>query len=97
MTTIPSAFRDPGADGAVRAPRRWRSAEVQLELATGPLPLRLVRFGDRWLASASTADGPTLGCNVSPYLAASAALEPLGIGLVQVLVALGRHSAALGE
>ena len=34
--------------------------------------------------------GPTLGVDRSPYLAAGQALEPLGIGLVAALTALGR-------
>jgi hypothetical protein len=53
-------------------------------------PLRLVRFARGWLASADTPDGPTLGADRSPYLAARRALEPLGIGLVEAMQVLGR-------
>jgi len=53
-------------------------------------PLRLVRFSAGWLASADTPSGPTLGADRSPYLAARAALEPLGIDLVEAMRVVGR-------
>lgn len=51
--------------------------------------LRLVRFPSGWLASVDTPEGPTIGANRSPYLAASRALEPLGIDLTGVIEVLG--------
>lgn len=51
--------------------------------------LRLVRFERGWLASVDTAEGPTLGADRSPYLAASRALEPLGIELSGVIELVG--------
>ncbi|MGQ0608314.1 MAG: hypothetical protein ACT4OQ_07625 [Chloroflexota bacterium] len=53
-------------------------------------PLRLVRFGAGWLASVDTESGPTLGADRSPYLAAQRALEPLGIGMVEGMILVGR-------
>lgn len=53
--------------------------------------LRLVRFATGWLASVDTFDGPTLGADRSPYLAASRALEPLGVGLVEAMSFVGRR------
>ena len=52
-------------------------------------PLRLVRFDAGWLASVDTEDGPTIGADRSPYLAARRALEPLGIGLVEAMTLVG--------
>ena len=52
-------------------------------------PLRLVRFAAGWLASVDTESGPTVGANRSPYLAALAALEPLGIGMAEAMALVG--------
>ena len=51
--------------------------------------LRLVRFDEGWLASVDTPEGPTFGADRSPYLAASRALEPLGIELSGVIELVG--------
>jgi len=51
--------------------------------------LRLLRIGDRWLASIDTEHGPTLGTDHSPYLAAARALEPIGIGLAEAMAMVG--------
>ena len=51
--------------------------------------MRLVRFDAGWLASADTPEGPTLGADRSPYLAARRALEPLGIDLVTAMALVG--------
>lgn len=53
-------------------------------------PLRLVRFARGWLASMDTPSGPTLAADRSPYLAAQRALEPLGIGMAEAMVLVGR-------
>jgi hypothetical protein len=45
----------------------------------------LVRFPAGWLASVDTVEGPTLGCNASPYLAVSRAVEPIGGGLIDAM------------
>ena len=96
MSPVPSAFLavDHEAD-AFLPPRAWRAAELLVETGVGRVPLRLVRFGDRWLASATSLDGPTLGLNGSPYLAAAAALEPFGLGLAEVMRLVGRHATML--
>jgi hypothetical protein len=51
--------------------------------------LRLLRIGERWLASIATEHGPTLGADHSPYLAAARALEPIGIGLAEAMAMVG--------
>lgn len=47
--------------------------------------LRLVRFDAGWLASVDTVEGPTLGCDISPYLAVSRAVEPIGGALLDAM------------
>jgi hypothetical protein len=68
----------------------WRSRTLRLELGGETHVLRLVRFARGWLASTDSIRGPTLGHDASPYLAARRALEPLGIGLVEAMTAVGR-------
>lgn len=97
MTAVPAAFlaaADHQTD-AFLPPRAWRAAELRVDTRVGRVRLRLVRFGERWLASADSLDGPTLGTNGSPYLAAAAALEPFGVGLAQTMRLVARHAAAL--
>ena len=78
------------AEAALAEPRSWNARRVDV-IADGELyRLRLVRFPRGWIASADSVEGPTLGVDRSPYLAARQALEPLGIGLVAALSALGR-------
>lgn len=52
-------------------------------------PLRLVRFATGWLASVDDTEGPTLGADRSPYVAAARALEPIGLGLVEAMSLVG--------
>jgi hypothetical protein len=73
----------PSARPAFRVERRF--VEVHGVRRT----LRLVRFQRGWLASVDTPEGPTLGADRSPYLAASRALEPLGIGLTDAIEVVG--------
>ena len=78
------------AAAALAEPRSWNAHRVDV-MDDGELyRLRLVRFARGWVASAESVEGPTLGVDRSPYLAARQALEPLGIGLVAALSALGR-------
>jgi hypothetical protein len=51
--------------------------------------LRLVRIGRRWLASVDTDDGPSIGADGSPYLAAARALEPIGLGVAEAMALIG--------
>jgi hypothetical protein len=51
--------------------------------------LRLARFATGWVASVDTPNGPTLGVDRSPYLAARRALEPLGVGMVEAMTMVG--------
>ena len=94
--SVPRAFLEASDEtDTFLAPRAWRAAELRLDTRVGRVPLRLVRFGDRWLASASSLEGPTLGANASPYLAAAAALEPCGVSLAEALELVGGHAASL--
>ena len=78
------------AEAALAEPRSWHARRVDV-LVDGELyRLRLVRFERGWVASADSVEGATLGVDRSPYLAARQALEPLGIGLVAAMSALGR-------
>jgi hypothetical protein len=63
----------------------WRGQEQLIELRGASYRLRLVRFPAGWLASVDTVEGPTLGCDKSPYLAVSRALEPIGGGLMEAM------------
>lgn len=78
------------AEAALAEPRRWHARRVDVRVGDELYRLRLVRFEHGWVASADTVEGPTLGVDPSPYLAARQALEPLGIGLVAAMAALGR-------
>lgn len=63
----------------------WRAQEHRIELRGATYRLRLVRFAAGWLASVDTVEGPTLGCDTSPYLAVSRAVEPIGGGLIDAM------------
>lgn len=63
----------------------WRVQEHRIELRGATYRLRLVRFAAGWLASVDTVEGPTLGCDTSPYLAVSRAVEPIGGGLIDAM------------
>jgi hypothetical protein len=65
--------------------RRWHAQEYRIELRGATYRLRLVRFPAGWLASVDTVEGPTLGCDTSPYLAVSRAVEPIGGGLIDAI------------
>jgi hypothetical protein len=78
------------AEAALAEPRSWHARRVDVRVDGELYRLRLVRFERGWVASADSVEGPTLGIDPSPYLAARQALEPLGIGLVAALSALGR-------
>ena len=58
--------------------------------------LRLVRFERGWLASVDTVEGPTLGADHSPHLAAQRALEPLGLSLSEAISIVGPVTARQG-
>lgn len=84
---IPSLLEHGSADGDVRlAPIERRSVTVVIH--GRPVDVRLTRVQGRWLASAQTLEGPTLGRDHSPFLAVSQALEPLGGQLLDVLGAM---------
>lgn len=64
----------------------WLGQEHRIEVRGASYRLRLVRFSAGWLASVDTVEGPTLGCNASPYLAVSRAVEPIGGGLTDAML-----------
>ncbi len=70
----------------------WHARSLSIHAGEGWTTLRLVRFAHGWVASADSIEGPTLGMDRSPYLAARRALEPLGVGLVAAMTAIGRIS-----
>ena len=78
------------AEAALAEPRSWHARRIDVRVDGELHRLRLVRFERGWVASADSVEGPTLGVDPSPYLAARQALEPLGIGLVAAMAALGR-------
>ncbi len=67
----------------------WRIHHRTVNIRGEPRTVRFVHFRTGWLVSADIEDGPTLGADRSPYLAAHRALEPLGIGLVDALTVVG--------
>lgn len=85
MTDAP-IFRLPVDEAAGPA---WRLRTVVVRIDGERRVLRLVRFERGWLASADSVVGPTLGHDASPYLAARRALEPLGVGTVEAMTAIG--------
>jgi hypothetical protein len=78
------------AEAARHEPRAWTMRRLNVTVDGEYRRLRLVRFPRGWIASADSVEGPTLGVDRSPYLAARQALEPLGIGLAAALSAVGR-------
>ena len=68
----------------------WRGRSLSIRVGDEWTTLRLARFARGCLASADSLEGPTLGFDRSPYLAARRALEPLGVGLVAAMSAIGR-------
>jgi hypothetical protein len=82
------------------APRQWHGQEHSIELSGVGYRLRLFGFAAGWLASVDTVEGPTLGCNRSPYLAVSRAVEPIGAGLddaMSIVAALRLTNRAFGS
>jgi hypothetical protein len=63
----------------------WRVQDLRIELRGATYRLRMARFSAGWLASVDPVEGPTLGCNASPYLAVSHAIEPIGGGLIDAM------------
>ena len=89
MTGIESPWVTDG-EAALAEPRAWNARRLDVTIDGEYHRLRLVRFPRGWIASADSVEGPTLGVDRSPYLAARQALEPLGVSLVAALSAVGR-------
>jgi hypothetical protein len=60
--------------------------QLRLHCSLFYVDVRLREFNGRWLASADTPDGPTLGYGMSPVGALWAALEPFD-GVIEELLA----------
>ena len=89
MTAIESPWVTD-AEAALAEPRAWSARRLDVIIDGEYHRLRLVRFPRGWIASADSVEGPTLGVDRSPYLAARQALEPLGVSLAAALSAVGR-------
>jgi hypothetical protein len=82
------------ATTAAHSTALWRARSMSIRVGEEWTTLRLMRFDRGWLASADTLEGPTLGLDPSPYLAARRALEPLGIDLIAAMTAVGTITEA---
>lgn len=63
------AARQPEPDGAPVMRYRLHSRAFWVDV-------RMLEVDGRWIASADTLDGPSLGCGVGPFEALWGALEP---------------------
>lgn len=94
MSQLADAIVEAGPDDEAGR-MAWRMRSLSVRTRRGDwTTLRLVRFASGWLASADTLNGPTLGYDASPYLAAGRALAPLGIDLVAAMSSVGEVLAA---
>lgn len=93
MSLITKPLTASGPDDETGA-AAWRMRSLSVRARGEWTTLRLTRFAQGWLASADTLEGPTLGYDASPYLAARRALDPLGIGLVSAMAVVGEVLAA---
>ncbi len=75
----------------------WRAYHSDIELRGRHYRLRLVEFSRGWLASIDTADGPTLGCDRSTYLAVGQAIDPVGGGTVDAIRITGDARRAIHD
>ena len=57
--------------------------------------VRLREFNGRWLASADTVDGPSLGCGLSAFEALWSALQPFDGVFGELLSTMPRHVVRL--
>ena len=71
----------------------WRARSLSVRVGAEWTTLRLVRFARAWIASADTLEGPTIGLDASPYLAAQRALEPLAVPLASAMALVGEVTA----
>ena len=70
---------EPGSDGGLVTRYRLHSRSFSVEV-------RMLEIDGRWIASADTHDGPSLGCGAGPFEALWGALEPFH-GVVDELLA----------
>ena len=64
---------------------------VRLACTTAWVDVRLREINGRWIASADTPDGPSLGLATEPELAIAAALQPFDEMLDELLASLPAH------
>ena len=70
---------EPRSDGGLVARYRLHSRSFWVDV-------RMLEVDGRWIASADTRDGPSLGCGAGPFEALWGALEPFH-GVVDELLA----------
>jgi len=73
----------------------YRIRELRLTCSGFHVDARLVRLGGRWLASADTPDGPSLGCGTTPFGALWMALAPFD-GVIDELLTTVPDDALAG-
>lgn len=74
--------------GAIIRDALWRLEHRTVSIRGEERPMRFVAFERGWLASIDIESGPTIGADRSLYLAAWRALEPLGVDLVDAMIAV---------
>jgi hypothetical protein len=70
----------------VRLGAGWCGERFRLQCSTFWVDVRLLEVNGRWIASADTVDGPTLGCGSTAFAALWDALAPFD-GIIDELLA----------
>ena len=66
----------------------WRLQSMQLLCTAGVVDVRIIELNGRWLASADTPDGPTLGCGETSFEALWSALKPYEVFIGDLLATM---------
>lgn len=64
---------------------------LRLECSMFYVDVRLREFNGRWIASADTPAGPSLGLGLDPELALQAALRPFGLAAEELIASMTRN------
>lgn len=65
---------------------------LRLECSMFYVDVRLREFNGRWIASADTPAGPSLGLGLDSQLAIKAALQPFGLAADELIASLTRNA-----
>ncbi len=65
---------------------------LRLECSMFYVDVRLREFNGRWIASADTPAGPSLGLGLDAQLAIEAALQPFGLAADELIASLARNA-----